>query len=61
MTTEDLKTINAMAQYGGEFVKRLAEAARAADSHNLDRIKLAFTAIWKKYTRFSMITTPDES
>jgi hypothetical protein len=49
-TEQDLKVIEAMKQYGGSFVKSLAEAATRADMQNLAKIKAAFPDYWKQYT-----------
>lgn len=45
----DYWTLNAMAKYGGGFVKALAETARHADQNNLNRIKQAWPEYWKEY------------
>ena len=45
----DYWTVKAMHQYGGSFVKKLAEAAYHADEGNLARIKGAWTEYWGEY------------
>ena len=47
----DYWTIEAMAKYGGSFVKALAEAARRADPQNLARIKMAWPEYWAEYEK----------
>lgn len=56
LTPEDMErgnrnywTIEAMAKYGGSFVKALAEAARRADRTNLIRIQLTWPEYWNQY------------
>lgn len=48
---QDYWTIEAMAKFGGSFVKALAEAARHADPANLRKIKGAFELYWAQYVR----------
>lgn len=45
----DLNTIGTMQQFGGHFVRQLAELALRADYANLERIKRAFPEYWKRY------------
>lgn len=45
----DLNTIAAMQQWGGHFVKQLAELALRADYWNLQRIKAAWPEHWQHY------------
>lgn len=47
----DYWTIEAMAKYGGSFVKALAEAAGRADPQNLGRIKFAWPEYWEEYEK----------
>jgi hypothetical protein len=47
----DYWTIEAMAKYGGSFVKALAEAARRADPQNLARVKTAWPEYWAEYEK----------
>lgn len=44
-------TVKAMKQYGGGFVKALAEAASHADAINLQKIRQAFPEYWKEYSK----------
>jgi hypothetical protein len=53
MYEDDFTVIQAMKTYGGSFVKALAEAARLADSINLEKIKTAFSDYWEKYRGMS--------
>jgi len=46
----DINTIAAMTQYGGSFVKQLAELCYHADADHLRRIKEAFPEYWDRYT-----------
>lgn len=46
---ERYKTIETMRQYGGGFVKALAEAYAKADTDNSSRIETAFPDYMKKY------------
>lgn len=47
----DFWTIEAMREYGGSFVKALAELASRADNWNLGRIKVCFKTYWKEYEK----------
>lgn len=47
----DYWTIEAMAKYGGSFVKALAEAARHADPQNLAKIKTTWVEYWTEYEK----------
>lgn len=53
MTEQDINTIDCMSRYGGSFCHLLAEAARRADPHNLQKIKSAFSQYWDEYTKMS--------
>lgn len=57
-------TIEAMARYGGSFVKALAECARRADRENLEKIKAAWPQYWADYLeigkKLEKETYPDE-
>lgn len=46
----DVNTIAAMAEFGGGFVKQLAELCYLADYNNLVRLKAAFPEYWDRYT-----------
>lgn len=50
MTTEDLKVIEAMEEYGGSFVQQLARLYRVADLENRIKIRTVFGGYWKDYT-----------
>ena len=50
MSKEDLRTIDKMLEYGGSFVRALAEAARHADAVNLQKIKDTWPEYWQQYT-----------
>lgn len=45
----DLNTIAAMQQWGGHFVRQLAELALRCDYHNLQRLKAAWPEHWQRY------------
>ena len=47
----DINTIAAMSEFGGSFVKQLAELCYHADHSNLSRIKEAFPDYWDRYTQ----------
>ena len=55
MTTQDLRIIDAMSQYGGSFAKAIANAAKVADSDNYNKLKQAFPELWEKYDSFVFI------
>lgn len=42
-------TIEAMAKFGGPFVKAIAECARRADEQNLTKIKVTWPEYWTEY------------
>lgn len=50
--------IAAMERWGGSFVKALAQAARAADPENLQRLQTAFPEIWQKYAALAKSEAP---
>ena len=50
MTTEEVKIVEAMRQFGGGFVQALAVAFQAADTRNFTRLRLAFQDVWSNYT-----------
>ena len=50
MTTQDAEIIGRMKQFGGSFVKALAEAAMRADDDNLRRIKECWPDYWFRYS-----------
>ena len=49
MTDQQLRVVEAMARWGGSFVKALAEAFYRADHTNFLRLKKAFPDYWKDY------------
>lgn len=49
MSDEDFKIVSAMETYGGSFVKRLAQAFKAADPTNFQKLKDAFPEYWAEY------------
>lgn len=51
----DFATVNAMIQFGGSFVRALAQACRLADTENLARIKAAFPEYWAKYEELASL------
>ena len=52
MKDQDYKILEAMATYGGSFVKSLAWAAQRADSENYAKLKDTFHDIWNSYASF---------
>lgn len=52
MSDEDFKIVTAMETYGGNFVQKLAQAFKAADSTNFQKLKDAFPEYWEKYRGF---------
>lgn len=55
---DHVKIANAMREYGGGFVKALAEAIVRADSENLEKLKGAFPEYFEKYAEMAEVTTP---
>lgn len=55
MTTQDLRIIDAMSQYGGSFAKAIANAAKFADNDNYNKLKQAFPELWERYESFVFI------
>lgn len=51
MNDEYYWTIKAMDEYGGSFVKALANLYRHADPINAPRIRTVWSGYWSKYTR----------
>lgn len=43
----------AMLNYGGGFVRKLAEAYRAADKDNRTRLRTAFPEYWQQYAELA--------
>ena len=52
----DYNIIQAMHQYGGSFVRRLAELYQYADDDNRKRLKEAFPEYWTKYSELASLT-----
>lgn len=52
-TESDYKIVEAMENYGGSFVKALAECFRRADTENFVKLKLTFLNYWKQYDEMS--------
>ena len=50
---EQFHVAEAMINYGGNFVRALGLALKAADPSNCERIKTAFPEYWEKYLGFS--------
>jgi hypothetical protein len=46
---EDVHVLHKMRQFGGSFVRALAEAGFCADSENLAKIKATWPDLWKEY------------
>jgi len=49
----DRKTIEAMMEYGGSFVRKLGAAALVADQENLAKIKTTWPDYWAQYERMA--------
>jgi hypothetical protein len=49
MSDDDREVVNAMADYGGDFVKALAVAMVRADAGNFQILKNAFPVYWNRY------------
>ena len=49
----DCQVIGAMLNYGGGFVRALANAAQVADSENLKKIKHTFSQYWDEYSKMA--------
>lgn len=50
---EDVHVLHKMRQFGGGFVKALAEAGFNADSVNLAKIKATWPDLWNEYTAWA--------
>ena len=48
---EDREVVDAMARFGGSFVKALAECFRRADATNFQILKASFPNYWSAYTQ----------
>ncbi|MCK4686611.1 MAG: hypothetical protein KAT66_00615 [Candidatus Lokiarchaeota archaeon] len=49
MTDEEFKIVDKMAEYGGSFVKALAQCFYKADAINFKKLKIAFSDYWEVY------------
>lgn len=49
MSEHDLEVVEAMAKFGGSFVKALAECFRTADPQNFIKLKATFGNYWHDY------------
>jgi len=52
-TDQDHEVVEAMAKYGGSFVKSLAECFAHADEPNVNKLKNAFPEYWDQYTEMA--------
>ena len=52
---DDYKVIKIMDQYGGRFIKRLADLFLVADDDNRKRLKEAFPEYWIKYSELALL------
>lgn len=60
MNPTETQIVQAMTEYGGAFVKCLAETWRRADDGNAERIRLAFPEIWTTYTNLARLNNLTE-
>ena len=51
MTDHEFDVVTAMQDYGGSFVKALAECFHRADHINFEILKEAFPDYWEQYER----------
>lgn len=49
MTENEMQVVEKMEQYGGSFVKALAQCFRTADHVNFVKLRLAFLEYWNQY------------
>ena len=59
MTNVDYSVTEAMMKHGGRFVVCLANAARAADSKNLQVLKKSFASYWEEYEQVAIDEAKD--
>lgn len=52
----DQHIVQAMEQYGGGFIKALANTWLLADVNNKERLKKAFPDYWEKYAGVASLT-----
>lgn len=50
---EDVHVLHKMRQFGGGFVRALAEAGFNADSQNLGKIRATWPDLWSEYTELA--------
>jgi len=53
MNEQEFKIVDAMAMYGGSFVKALAQCFYLADNINFEKLKSTFSEYWLKYETMS--------
>lgn len=53
MTDKELYVVEAMAKYGGSFVKALAECFYRADPDNFIKLRAAFSEYWQQYEKIA--------
>jgi len=53
MTDEEMTVVDTMKQYGGSFVKALAECFYHADPINFNKLKDAFSEYWSQYEKMA--------
>lgn len=53
MTAQEFKIVDNMAEYGGSFVRALAEAFYKADNINFKKLKDAFPDYWEHYKKYN--------
>ncbi len=51
MNEEEMKTVEAMEKYGGDFVKALAQCFYRADNDNLKKLEDAFPEYLEEYSK----------
>ena len=51
MTDEEMIVVDAMAKFGGSFVKSLAECFYRADPINFKKLKDTFPEYWEEYQK----------
>lgn len=54
-SVRQVRTLEAMARYGGHFAKNLAAAWQHADSHNHAKLLAAFADLYEKYAEMARI------
>lgn len=53
MTDEEFEVVEQMEQFGGSFVKALAECFHRADPINFNKLKIAFPEYWDEYKKYA--------